>query len=128
MKPLAAGLDIRRGLQGAQVRAARGEWLLKTEDRVTSSGRSLALLLAVPAPQAIELTRDLNSTLDVRSAAAPGAHGTVLGRDGRRMRTALDAPAEVLADLPARLSWAARDVGKPGRRVDGRLLGAARVA
>lgn len=113
VKPLAAGLDIRRGLKVLKCERREGEWFLQTESG-DELGPFATLLLAVPAPQAVELTRDFNSTLDVevrlRNVRMAPCWAVMLTYADR-----LDVATDVLADLPASLSWAARDVGKPGR-------------
>jgi renalase len=113
VKPLAAGLDVRSGLHVRACEWRAEEWWLKTED-VDEVGPFAALVLAVPAPQAIEMTRNLE-TVDVEQSLsqvrmAP-CWAAMVAFDSR-----FAAPAEVLRDAAGPLSWAARDVGKPGRR------------
>lgn len=113
VKPLAAGLDIKRGLKALKCERRDGEWYVKTEsgDEV---GPFPVLLLAVPAPQAVELTRDFSGTLDVevrlRNVRMAPCWAAMVAYADR-----LDVPADVMTDQDGMLSWAARDVGKPGR-------------
>lgn len=113
VKPLAAGLDIKRGLKVLKCERREGEWFLKTESG-DELGPFAVLLLAVPAPQAVELTRDFTGTLDVevrlRNVRMAPCWAVMVSYADR-----LDVPADVLAHQPGTLSWAARDVGKPGR-------------
>jgi renalase len=113
VKPLAAGLDIKRGLKVLKCERREGEWFLKTESG-DELGPFAVLLLAVPAPQAVELTRDFTSTLDVevrlRNVRMAPCWAAMVAYADR-----LDVPTDVLANQPGMLSWAARDVGKPGR-------------
>lgn len=113
VKPLAAGLDVKRGLKVLKCARRDGQWYLKTESG-DELGPFAVLLLAVPAPQAVELTRDFTETLDVevrlRNVRMAPCWAAMVAYADR-----LDVPADVLTDQEGTLSWAARDVGKPGR-------------
>jgi predicted NAD/FAD-dependent oxidoreductase len=113
VKPLAAGLDIKRGLKVLNCERRDGEWFLKTESG-DELGPFASLLLAVPAPQAVELTRDFASMLDVevhlRNVRMAPCWAAMVAYADR-----LDVPADVVTDHEGMISWAARDVGKPGR-------------
>ncbi len=114
VKPLAAGIDVRRGLRVVACEKRGEEWWLASEsgDPVGPFG---ALVLAVPAPQAIELSRNLAATFDVagtlsRVRMAP-CWAVMIAFSER-----FDTPADIVADTAGPLAWAARDVGKPDRR------------
>jgi len=113
VKPLAAGLDVKRGLKVLKCEWRDGEWYLKTESG-DELGPFAVLLLAVPAPQAVELTRDFTSALDVeillRNVRMAPCWAAMVAYADR-----LDVHADVLTDQEGMLAWAARDVGKPGR-------------
>jgi len=114
VKPLAAGLDVKRGLKVKKCGRRDGAWYLKTESG-DELGPFAVLLLAVPAPQAIELLHDFSGPLDVearlRNVRMAPCWATMVAYADR-----LDVPADVMESRDGPLSWAARDVGKPGRQ------------
>lgn len=114
VQPLAAGLDIRRAVRVTACSYSAGEWWLKTEAG-DDLGAYAALVLAVPAPQAFELVRDINDGFGIA-----GRLGTVRMAPCWSVMAGFpdrfDTPADVHIDSVGPLAWAARDVSKPGRR------------
>ena len=113
VKPLATGLDIRRGLRVVGCERRGEEWWLKSGsgDQI---GPFAALVLAVPAPQAVELTLDLPANFDVAthlSQVRMAPCWAAMIAFSERFAT----PADVMTDSNGPLAWAARDVGKPER-------------
>jgi len=113
VQPLAAGLDIRRAVRIIGCSRHADEWWLNTESR-DDLGPYDALVLAIPAPEAFELVRDLNDGFgmagrlgSVRMAPCWAVMAAFPGR--------CDAPADIFSSSGP-LAWAARDVSKPGRR------------
>lgn len=113
LQPLAAGLDVHRAIRIVACQRREGEWWLKTE-----SGDELgpydALVLAIPAPQAFDLVRDLDDGFEIAGrlgAVRMAPCWAVMAGFPERF----DTPADLFsAEGP--LTWAARDVSKPGRR------------
>jgi renalase len=114
VKPLAAGLDVKRGLKVMSCERRDGAWFLKTESR-DELGPFAVLLLAVPAPQAVELLQDFSGPLDVEARLRPVQMAPCWAAMAA-YADRLDVPADVMAGQDGPLAWAARDVGKPGRQ------------
>ena len=114
VKDLLAGLAVTTGFRAAGIASVDGNWLVRGEDEVIH-GPFAALVLAVPAPQAVDLLATVNQG---RAAEL------VLRLGGVRMAPCWSAMAAFTGPLPVASStlrgegeivWAARNSGKPGR-------------
>jgi predicted NAD/FAD-dependent oxidoreductase len=114
VQPLAAGLDVRRGVRVVACAKRDTDWWLQCESG-DELGPFEALVFAIPAPQALDLTRDLNAGFDIAARLnevrmAP-CWAVLAGFPER-----LDSPADIFSLKAGPLAWAARDVSKPGRK------------
>lgn len=113
LRPLAAGLNVRRGLKVVSCRRRAEEWWL-----TSTSGDELGpfgtLVLAIPAPQAIELLSELtDDAFDSRLHQVRMAPcWAVMAGFPQRIGVSVD----VLSGESGTLAWAARDGSKPGRK------------
>ena len=105
-KAMAAGLDVRQGIQVASVRRDASGWLLSTGDTDLAASR---LVITAPAPQA--------------AALLGHEHPLTARLAGVRMEPCLTLMAAIAAPAPFAsrfapdepLSWIAQDSSKPGR-------------
>lgn len=114
VQPLAAGLDVRRGVRVVSCSRRDADWWLQSESG-DELGPFEALVLAVPAPQAVDLARDLSGAFDIAAclnAVRMAPCWAVLAGFPERV----DSPADIFSRETGPLAWAARDVSKPGRR------------
>jgi renalase len=118
-KALAAGLDVRQGVQINTIRPGDGGWLLRAGDACHAAAR---VVITVPAPQVAELI----------SADHPLA--ALLG--GVRMDPCLTLMAGITAPPPyvtreapdESLAWIAQDSAKPGRPAGGAVAWVAQAS
>jgi hypothetical protein len=117
VKDLLTGIEVTAGLRVARIESVGGGWVVRGEDE-TDHGPFDALVLAVPAPQAVDL---LATVAQGRAAELVPQLGAV------RMAPCWSAMATFEDILPLRAAtlrgkddivWAARNGSKPGR--DGR--------
>ncbi|HSN72758.1 MAG TPA: FAD-dependent oxidoreductase [Steroidobacteraceae bacterium] len=109
-RPLAAGLDLRQQVRIAAIERERGGWSL-----LSVSGDSLgpygALVLAVPAPQALDLCEDFPEfTAPLAEVEMAACWALMLA-----FRDRLDVPWDVCRPRRGPLAWVARNSSKPGR-------------
>ena len=109
---LAGALDLRTGVSVDAARRAADRWQLRSVEHGWLAGRFEALVLAVPAPQAVPLLEPLAPSLAALAAR-------VRMRGSRALMLRFAAPLALPFDAAfvnyGPLRWIARDSSKPGR-------------
>lgn len=110
---LAEGLDLRLETAVTKLRREEAGWCIATREAGEISARYAALVLAVPAPQAVPLLQPVAESL-------AGMAANVLMRGSWALMLRYDAPLDLPFDAAfvnhGPLRWVARDSSKPGRQ------------
>jgi len=109
-KAMAEGLDVRTGTRIAILTRGRGRWSL-TSDRGLDLGRFDAVVLALPAPQVVELLPQGDPIAEQAGAAAMAPTLTVMAAFDQPIGAEFD--AAFINDSP--LAFVMREQSKPGR-------------
>ncbi|WP_236024995.1 NAD(P)/FAD-dependent oxidoreductase [Arenibaculum pallidiluteum] len=114
---MAEGLDLRSGVRVKAARHGAGGWTLLGEHGPL--GAFAALVVAVPAPQAVPLLADSPRLREAAAGVAMAPCWSAMVRLDRRLAPGFDAALIESPDPAFPLSWVARDGSKPGRPEDG---------
>ena len=108
-RPLAEGLDIRQPVRVTGLAGRAGGWTLETESGEAIAGFD-AVVLAIPAPQAVSLLEASGLDHDLHGVAMAPCWALMLAFD-----TAAACPVDMLRPEGGPIAFAAREASRPGR-------------